>query len=406
MPRLEAVVNAVGTVEILQNGLGFKEQPEAFFSYGLEGNLTSELDLVGTFNDLNTTEDPARLGKLTYVSGEDQVYSYHYLGEHNLTSLWRTGGVKSGWYKYDLAVGVPELNATTIDQVLWTKELETLTSVVLPDNREIFRKHLEYVEHNGTFTPARGLFGYSVPPDLHIGGSPTEQNASAYALFFIDENSSAEIVNPGLGMTTAGFTNNEVRISGRGFRPPQNDLVYIADQYGDPTNAVNIQINAEEEWGQRKAQLAPADLFTQRLTSVLKVGPGGYSFASTYLGLMDPIVMDTVVGDDSSRFTQQLRAGDVLEFLDFNSNIIGVPAYVVREVIDDQNFVVAPLIPDFTSGNIFVSGTPYSASVGGIADVHMFPPTEKFGLIPHRVLIKVLFPQNISFVIGLVRVTV
>ena len=166
LPRLEAVVNAVGTVEILQNGLGFKEQPEAFFSYGLEGNLTSELDFVATFDELNTTEDPARLGKLSYVSGEDQVYSYHYLGEHNLTSLWRTGGVKSGWYQYDLAVGVPELNATTIDQVLWTKEMETLTSVVLPDNREIFRKHLEYVEHNGTFTPARRpvwVFGSARP---------------------------------------------------------------------------------------------------------------------------------------------------------------------------------------------------------------------------------------------------
>ena len=97
LPRLEAVVNAVGTVEILQHGLGFKEQPEAFFSYGLEGNLTSELDVVATFNDLNTTEDPARHGKLTYVSGEEQVYSYHYLGEHNLTSLWRTGGIKNGW---------------------------------------------------------------------------------------------------------------------------------------------------------------------------------------------------------------------------------------------------------------------------------------------------------------------
>ena len=116
LPRIEAVVNAVGTVEVLQNGLGFKEQPEAFFSFGLEGNLTTQLDTVATVNDLNSTEDSTRLGKLTYVSGEDEVYSYHYVGEHNLTTLWRTGGVKSGWYKYELAVGVPELNATTIDQ--------------------------------------------------------------------------------------------------------------------------------------------------------------------------------------------------------------------------------------------------------------------------------------------------
>ena len=79
--------------------------------------------------------------------------------------------------------------------------METLTKLKLPDNREIYRKFLEYVEHNGTYTPATGLFGYSVPPDLHVGGSPTEQNATAYSLFFVDQNSSAEITNAGRGMT-------------------------------------------------------------------------------------------------------------------------------------------------------------------------------------------------------------
>ncbi|MFL2913994.1 MAG: immunoglobulin-like domain-containing protein [Opitutales bacterium] len=388
LPRLEAVVNAVGTVEILQNGLGFKEQPEAFFSYGLEGNLTSELDFVATFDELNTTEDPARLGKLTYVSGEDQVYSYHYVGEHNLTSLWRTGGIKSGWYKYELAVGVAELNATTIDQVLWTKEVETLTSVILPDNREIFRKYLEYVEHNGTYTPANGLFGYSVPPDLHLEGSPTDQNATAYALFFIDENSSAEITNPGLGMTANGFTSNEIRISGKGFRPPQNDRVYFTDQFGDPTS-VDVQLNAEEEWGQRKAVLAPVGVFTHRLTTVLKVGPGGFTF--THTRHPNPLIVDTIVGDGTSIFTQQLRVGDVVEFLGVGQAITGIPDYVVKAVIDDQNVVVDSLTADFTSGNIFVNNTAYTATndivAGGVSFFDRFPPPA---------VIKVYSPQGID----------
>ncbi len=44
LPRLEASVDAVGTVEVLQSGEGYLETPDVFFSYGTEGHHTAELE--------------------------------------------------------------------------------------------------------------------------------------------------------------------------------------------------------------------------------------------------------------------------------------------------------------------------------------------------------------------------
>ena len=179
-----------------------------------------------------------------------------------------------------------------------------------------------------------------------------------------------------------------MRISGRGFRPPQNDRVYFTDQFGDP-DSVDVQLNAEEEWGQRKALLTPANEMTQRLTTVLKVGPGGFTFAHTRHP--NPIITDTIVGDGTSIFTQQLRVGDVLEFLDVGEAISGIPDYVVKEVIDDQNVVVDSLTPDPNSGNIFVNNTAYITTndilAGGVNFLDQFPPPA---------VIRVYSPQGID----------
>ena len=44
VPRLEAVVvDAVGSIILIDNGDGYKEQPEAFFSYGGDGEFNSSL---------------------------------------------------------------------------------------------------------------------------------------------------------------------------------------------------------------------------------------------------------------------------------------------------------------------------------------------------------------------------
>ena len=43
IPRLEALADAVGTVTVTEGGDGYKELPEAQFSFGMDGNLTSDL---------------------------------------------------------------------------------------------------------------------------------------------------------------------------------------------------------------------------------------------------------------------------------------------------------------------------------------------------------------------------
>ena len=67
IPRLEAVVDAVGTVKILDNGDGYKETPDVFFTYGLD-NETSEFDdQVDDYADLATDFPNPVDGQLVYV---------------------------------------------------------------------------------------------------------------------------------------------------------------------------------------------------------------------------------------------------------------------------------------------------------------------------------------------------
>ena len=68
-------------MELLDNGDGYKEQPEAFFSYGQDGNSTSDLNQTGkavaSRGDLDNITDPVH-GMIRYVVDEDQVYSFHF----------------------------------------------------------------------------------------------------------------------------------------------------------------------------------------------------------------------------------------------------------------------------------------------------------------------------------------
>ena len=267
--------DAVGTIELLDNGDGYKEQPEAFFSYGQDGNSTSDLNQTGkavaTRGDLDNITNPVH-GMIRYVVDEDQVYSFHF-SRPDADTTWRQNGNNNDWRPYQLAVGIPEMNATSVDQILWTKKMDNLTEFRLPDDRNITRNFLEYVEHeNGTYIPTRGLFGYTTPPNLHLEGSPTDQNATGYALFFVDENTSAEITNPGLGLTTNPFNNDSVRISGPGFRPTQSNRHYFNDQFGE-IGVTNVQINGEEEPGPRMLNLTHQRTTDFRLITKLNLGP-------------------------------------------------------------------------------------------------------------------------------------
>ena len=70
VPRLQALADAVGTVVITEGGAGYKELPEAQFSYGSDGNLTSDLaqtePVSPNYGDLyfDTADDNKRVLKL------------------------------------------------------------------------------------------------------------------------------------------------------------------------------------------------------------------------------------------------------------------------------------------------------------------------------------------------------
>jgi hypothetical protein len=246
LPRLEAVVDAVGTVKIIENGEGYKETPDITFSYGQEGNLSSELSVHATKADLEADSALSVHGKLAYVQDVDKVYAYHHVRDDS-DSSWRSSGSNNGWREYGQAFGKGELNATGVDRILWTKDSEKLSTIQLPDDRNVSRRYLEYVvDVNGDYAAPYGLNGYVAPPEISVVSSSTNKAASAYALFFIDENNSAEIVNPGRGYTGVGFNANSVRISGPGFRPEQINRIVTNDFLG------NLQIDVvsvhEEEY--------------------------------------------------------------------------------------------------------------------------------------------------------------
>ena len=70
-------------------------------------------------------------------------------------------------------------------------------------------------------------------------------------MFFADLNHTAEIVNPGLGMSATPFDgNSSVRISGKGYRPQQWEL--IASERIGSTDYNYVVTNFAEYWGQDK----------------------------------------------------------------------------------------------------------------------------------------------------------
>ena len=257
IPRLEAVVDAVGTVKILDNGDGYKETPDVFFTYGLDGNETSEFDdQVDDYADLATDFPNPVDGQLVYVRNEGLVYSWHHVRDEN---DWRHDN-NNGWVEYRLAYGVPNLNTEeprgSVDQYLWTREMENLVAVDLPDGRSVFRRYLEYVvlgdglypAPSGNYGAPHGLFGYSSNPTLSVEQSPKslKDSANGYVLFFADQNHSGEIVNSGMGLTQNAFSGNtSVRISGKGYQPDK--WRYDSSTYN--LNPIRVRSQYSEYWG-------------------------------------------------------------------------------------------------------------------------------------------------------------
>ena len=150
--RLDAEVDAVGTIKIINHGQGYQEIPDIEFEY----NAT-------LYNGIN----------------------------------------------YGAAFANPELNATSVKQILLTQKLDNFYKLKLPDGREVDRDEVEIVEYNASasYYPnnlriPEGIPGFTAPPNVLISSTDDPNgkfDAEGYGLLYLDENNSAEITDGGLG---------------------------------------------------------------------------------------------------------------------------------------------------------------------------------------------------------------
>ena len=244
IPRLEAVVDAVGTIEIHEGGEGYRENPDLIFWYGEEEN---ESDLENTYTTLamleaNRTEDNTSLGMFAYVMEDDSVYSFHKGKEADRNYSWRTGAAENGWRKLIPAYGIGEFEDASLGDVVWSKKMDDLVDVPMPDGRLRTQRFVDYVtmdinysrplELNSSldstynYYKPKGLYGFTERVEFNVT-SPTEFNpgalsgntAEAFAFFFLDHesNDSITIIDSGEGMDS--LLVSQVEVFGPGYRP-------------------------------------------------------------------------------------------------------------------------------------------------------------------------------------------
>ena len=142
--RLSSIPLAPSTVD---SGLGYKETPEVVFSYGSDANTTAQLAVY------NAADTPAH-GTLAYEENSSLVYVYHDAPHSRGAPAWRV---------FEQAYGLAELNATSVEHILWTKDTGTNHILTLPNDRNVTRRYAEYVA-----------------PGIGALGSP-DSNFSAYS---------------------------------------------------------------------------------------------------------------------------------------------------------------------------------------------------------------------------------
>jgi len=251
-PRLEAIVDAVGTVEISEGGEGYRENPDLVFWYGenkeFESNLTSFDSLANArvhFTDGNGDFN-GTLGELIFIdtndSSEAGVWSYHLGKDANRSYNWHKNNLDNDWRRHVSAQGFAEYDDASLGDVVWVKRLNRPVEVPLPDGRTVLRRYIEYVsldrnrslslERNNTnswpysYYKPNGLYGFNERVDLDVG-SPLLHNpdaldiytADAFVHFYIDPdaNESISIVDSGQGVLSIPEKN--IKISGTGYRP-------------------------------------------------------------------------------------------------------------------------------------------------------------------------------------------
>ena len=192
IPRLQALVDSVGTVKVINGGWGYKELPEIEFSYGMDANSAADLP-----NDI-----PRGIRNHGDIKNDDSVKSWYvgYAGDRN-----------SSWRSYGRAFATPELTGTYVEKILWTKDTFQTNLLSLPNGRDIPRRYVEYVQTgNGSYPSPNyefgapiGLNGYTSPPSFEeviSDSNLTEDTARAYTLFFLDLNNSAQVISRGIGL--------------------------------------------------------------------------------------------------------------------------------------------------------------------------------------------------------------
>jgi hypothetical protein len=295
IPRLEAIVDAIGTVEIIDGGSGYRENPDLVFWYGENNETPNDLPAVPTDANLSVSKSQ---GSLTFVTDEAQVYSYHEGKASFRDYKWRMGtNNDNGWRKHVAAAGIvefgdPDSLLPNLEDIVWTQKLDFVTWIPLPDGRWDKRLYVDYVtmdrnlssssvinkSHSHPYFKPNGLGGFVERPDFAVA-SPEEHNpdalaayaATAYGLFFVDhdQNDSLTIVDGGSGFdvpdvgfdltTTDGkpFSILQFKVRGKSYQPEQYlrhthtyawDGIFLNPLLGVPPTGNDFTLLAEEDW--------------------------------------------------------------------------------------------------------------------------------------------------------------
>ena len=239
IPRLEAIVDAVGTVEILDAGFGYRENPKLVFGYEQSMDKQNIAITATTLTELEIshTENNTQHGDLAVVELDnqghtvDRVYSFH-MGanpdaNYTFESKWRKSGHPNGWRKHISAVGLGEYENAALGDVVWTKRLSLPAEITLRDGNTTKRRFVEYVsidpelssssEINGTdprISITNGGSGYS-QGDVNIGvtgGSGTGMTVD----FDVQNTLSIDPADVGVGYTSHGIDVPVTTLTGTG----------------------------------------------------------------------------------------------------------------------------------------------------------------------------------------------
>ncbi|MDA8823867.1 DUF5011 domain-containing protein [Opitutales bacterium] len=227
--RLDAEVDAVGTIKIINHGQGYQEVPEIEFDY-------------------NST-----------------IYN----------------GITFG-----TAFANPELNATSVEKILLTQKLDNFYTLELPNGRLVERNEVEIVDYNASplYYPKNlripeGIPGFTAPPNVLIGSTEDpngKYDAEGYGLLYLDENNSAEITKGGLGFdlnsdSIYSFVHNNSTYEIVKINKSWANAASLAKQWGGKL----VEINDLAEQAEIEFELLNAGI-TNNNTSAADGGGGAY----------------------------------------------------------------------------------------------------------------------------------